>query len=339
LKEAKAPTELKEKFYKDKSQKLLHVLLPKGQDELDFIPKDLRGAAWSLIEGQIFPMVLPSIVETVLDRDTITSIVTSSLSSLEASLSGEIKAEEEQPLGPLTPEEQALEEAAGSMILEMVDVLEFNPLLRKALKSQTVQDKLKKSLGANLRKQLNEKFIPDTLKSLFKNFALDAEGKPVIKFEVKTEEQKAEARIENEKKLQEVTHKLVDAAFSYPLKSLNFKVKQKWDKLWGDVAKTPKGEVIKPFIERIFDLLFNKIVGSLLYVAAYPFTYLFKLYLDHKRNKVMHILREPLAGQPAEIKDRVHIHEALAFSLLDGIEAALNQDKKSVSTKRVSSNA
>ena len=101
------------------------------------------------------------IMELLLDPDVINSMVLSSLETMRDTLEEPIVLEKGEPADrPL----DALDEASGELISEMLDTVKLPEWIKKQMvdpKTGETYPAMKKALGATLRKQFNNTFFKD----------------------------------------------------------------------------------------------------------------------------------------------------------------------------------
>lgn len=75
-------------FYKSFNKQILKALFPNGRNDLTFVQPELRSQVWKILKTQLAPMIMPMMIELILDPDTITTMMISSLETLNKNLKG-----------------------------------------------------------------------------------------------------------------------------------------------------------------------------------------------------------------------------------------------------------
>lgn len=314
-------------FYAPATKAILKMLFPNGKEDLTFVPEEIRGPVWKLFKKNLFPVILPSLTELVLDPVMINTIVLNSLENMNESLRGEITLNEPEPADlPL----DELDQVAGELIAQSLRATTLPSHIKKLLidpKTGEITDAMKKTLGSTLRSQFHDNFIKEKLEIALKNaITRDENGNPKLSFdtrpnEIKDKETPIKAA-QMEKDLKRVYRETIDVSISYAIRSKWVAFQAHFDKLV-EKAFGKVGAKIKQGLDLVCRFVFFTIIGSILSFLSYPIkvivkeiVYEYMLSLDENRQNILKLFTEIPVDQPeAEMKKHAVYHEDLVFKI------------------------
>lgn len=314
---------------------IMDLIFPNGEKDLTFVPEDLRKIIWTLLEKNLFTMMMQTMTEVVFEPNTIRSMVLGSLESLNANLSGPIDVNQlEQPL----PEGMdALDEVAGDLIVQSLKGMSLPSWAKKFLvdpKTGAATPHMKKVLGSTLRNKFNDTFLKDMMKlSIEKLVSKDSKGQPFMNFDTISKKEKLVGAIKKSKELdaqlKKASRRTIDSSISYFIKSRWALAQKRFDnrinKVFGKV-----GTKIKKGLDIAFRFIFFKIIGNILSFLMWPMKQIVKqiiyqiISLDKNRDRLMSMLTKIPGDQP-DGDDHVAIHEDLAFKVADSLIETVNK--------------
>ncbi|WP_068466396.1 hypothetical protein [Candidatus Protochlamydia phocaeensis] len=326
-----------EAFYDPTSRLLLKMIFPKGKDDLEFVPEELRKQTWKILKKNLFPKMLPMIMETVLEQNKLKKMVLKSLETLKDNLDQEIVLDHTPPEDPSLDE---LDAASGALMVEVLETIELPSWIKKKLKDPRtgeVNPALVRSLGATLRKQFNETFIKDKLEVALKAAVQrDEHGNPTLHYDTSSQAEKAEARRREgaalDVRLRKTSRELVDSSISYFIRSTWKKAQAKFDRAIQGIAGK-FGMKIKRALDAVFRFVFFKIIGTALAFLFSPIKDWAKnklydyIMLDRNRDSIMEFLTRIPEDQPVESLHAVY-NEDLAYKLAEALRTTVEDVMK-----------
>lgn len=314
-----------EKLYQPLMKKLLKVCFPNGQNDLTFLPKEIRGPVWRQFKSQGH-ILFSTMIENLLDPDNITTMVLSSLENMRDNLRGEVELDFSKPRTNVTE----LDEACGELMLQVLDLTKLPSWMVKMVKDPKtgkISNAMKIQLGSLMMKQLDGKFIQKNLKLAFEKIvAKDAKGGSIVDYDSRhpavKEAEKPALRKQQEAKLDKVVLECVDATIKYQIKSY---VKHKLASLDSSIEKIfGKNKVVKAGVKTLLGILTSFIwiiPGTVLFFSYYlPTTkHIAAWWISLEKNKkaLMDVLRKAPLQQPEKVK-HVIFNEQWMFDMMEG---------------------
>lgn len=314
-------------FYYPAVKKILKMLFPNGKQDLVFLPEELRTPLWRLFKDSLFPTVLSTITELMIEPDLINKMVLASLKKVHKTLNEKIV-----PGGPVEDPKLPLDEldlVSGELMKESLEAIELPSWAKKMLmdpkKPGEISDSMKKTMGAVLRKQFNETFIAENM-ALGIEFAVErTEGDYMLNVDTATRtskekaDLKAKTRAKMQKDLKQISRQVVDAGISYYIRSrwveAQYKFDQGIEKIFGKV-----GKALKKGLDLFFRWVFIEIIGRILAVLLWPVKALAKLAiykkisLDKNREQLLGLVTTLPPDQPKHYKYAIH-NQNLIFKI------------------------
>ena len=317
--------------YDGQIENLLKLLLPRGEKDLEFVPENLRKVVWDQLKDNLFPILLPMMTELLLDPAMINTIVINSLETMNTTLGEKIERSQEMA-DAQTEEEKLLEKVAGDLIKQSLLAATTLPEWAKKLvigSDGKVNPFIVKSLGNTLRSQFNHTFIKDKIEIALKSAVnRDKEGNATLKFDKRAPSIKAAeaSRLpaEQEKKLKKVFRETIKVSILYYFRSqwaaLKFKIEDR-------IKEGKFGANLEKYLIAAFELIFIKIIGTVLYYVTYPLRLVLEevilewiLKLDENRKNILKIFSDLPSDQPeGETKAYGVYHEDLLFKVVDAL--------------------
>jgi hypothetical protein len=298
---------------------ILSLLFPNKEHDLDFIPEKQRPMIYELLKTMLLPTLLQNMMGIILQPDMINTLVLSTLQlgvdSLQAPIDPPVKDAPKEP--DPNPE---LKQAAGELLEQLLPMV----TLPKILKDQVVDSKghlypeMKKTLGSFLMRQLTDYFIQDKLKMVVEM----AVAKQIFNYHAQPGAKVTEAD------LKKTSRELVSAGISYTIRSKWAEAQARFD--WAIEEYCGKiGMTIKHALDKVFEVIFFKIIGSILWYTLYPVQLLLKdiiyrvIDLDKNREAILGPLTKKPADQPQA--DYVVYNEDLVYRLGKALEEAVKK--------------
>lgn len=318
-------------FYGPLGKDLLKALFPNGRQDLTFIPPELRNWVWTLLKRELLPVILPLLMETLLDPTNMTNILNTSLESLKETLNGPISLD---PPAAETDETRAIDEIIGELMVTVLDHANIPDWIVKKLTTKDAAGKLiyAASLGAALRTQFTGQYVQEMVKNAAHKLA-ERDPKthtPILHYDSRDEAVKAKDQAKRvkteESKFASLCQDVIDASLFYLIRSKWAEIQKRWDD--AIKAKYPnQGMKVKAALDAVFRFIFIKVMATGLYYLFYPIVKLVKLgiyaHLNLKENgeTVLDWFRKKPDGQP---KDSYTLyHENLVFQLIEGFKKDL----------------
>lgn len=321
-----------QKLYNPVMKKLLKACFPNGENDLTFVPKEVRGTVWRQFKSQGH-LLMSSMVENILDPDNITTMVISSLETMRDNL-------RESPEVDFTPPRTVVteqDEACGELLLQVLDLTKLPSWMVKMMidpKTGKVTDAMKIKLGSLMKKQFDGKFIQKNFKlAIEKVAAKDAKGGSIVDYDMREASVK-EAEMPGKRKLQEAKLdktilECVDATVKYQIKSY---VKHKMAAIDANIERIfGKNKIVNAGIKGIFGILTSFIwameAAVLFFVYYMPTTKYIAAWwigLDENKKILMDMLRKGPIDQPEKAKHAI-FNEELVFRMIEGFANSLEE--------------
>ncbi len=324
--ESEAPnSQRQQEAYGPASKQIMNMLFPNKENDLTFVPEELRRTVWKAFKKKLFPVVLPMLTEMILDPALINNIVLNSLTATRNNLEESIRDIQSGKIVEETNHEPAdrllddLDGAAGELIFEVLNATTLPSWLKKLLldsEQKGTSDAMKRTLGASLRQQFNETFIQDKLKLALEQVVqrinpetgeVDAAGKPVLSVDTRPREIKRQEAVKKAQQvradLKKVSREVVNLSISYYISSTWAAAQKRFDdlveKIFGKVALK-----VKLALDKVFGFIFFRIIGTIVSVIFWPVKQLVKemiysvISLDKNRDALLSMLTEVPFDQP-----------------------------------------
>ncbi len=365
-------------FYGPSTKSLLKLLFPNGKTDLTFVPEELRGQTWKLFKQNLFPVVLPMMTELILEPNVLTKIALSSLETMRdamkpikdlapeeqiklykkgflVSKTGKVLGdlsndkilemikngqlvEKPAPVEPLDKELDALDNVAGEVMVEALNLAKLPSWARKMMidpKTGEISASMKKTLGATMRNKFNDTFIKERLAIALETAAKrdPVTGEFVLKYDKSLAAEKAmkatEDHAQMEADIKRVTREIVDTSISYFIRNKWNEAQARFDKLV-DKAFGKIGLKLKSALDAVFRFVFFKIIGTVLSFLFSPLKGWAKekiydlISLDENREMLMSFLHKVPADQP---EDAAHIvyHEEMIYRMKEALMQTLQE--------------
>lgn len=234
-------------------------------------------------------------------------------------------------------EMDAMDLAAGKLMLQVLNMTQLPPMIQKKLFDQNgnVNPSVVKAIGATMRKQFNENFLSTTLRTLFEKMGARDEktGKPILNFEKPEGEGFAELdKMDIAKaKLKAVSREVVDEAIISAIKGFWDQLQERWNAHIESVFGT-FGVKAKEHLDQIFAFVFFKLVGAVLEFLTRPIRPWIKerLYdyikLDENRDAILEMLINAPEDQPFSFNHFAY-NENLFFNIIDSFSNSLKTQR------------
>ncbi len=328
--EAEASTKQREHgFYDPATKKLLKLLFPNGKDDLAFVPEELRDTVWGQFKTNLFPIVIPMLVETVLEPSMINKIVLNSLENLRSALEVEPSMIEEPVEDPSMDH---LDDVAGELLGEMLRATILPEWSKKLLlnpKTGEFNIALKRTMGAVLRNQFNDTFIKEKLNTALQSAISRNDGVPNLAFDARPKEViAAEASVkaqQMEKDLKNAFRGTLDASISYIVKTYWYTAHAWFEKIL-DKYLGPHAVSIKQYFDQIFALIYFKILAALLYPIKMAVREVVYLYLDQNRKSILELFTTVPTDQ-SEFGEKKYalFHEDLVYKIGEAVQETVEK--------------
>lgn len=326
-----------EHMYAPGMKSLMKTFFPNGKSDLTFVAPELRGQVWAQIKTH-GPKIMQMLIESTLDQDTLTTIAIKSLEVMRDGKKLEPVLDEE----PFDPAMSELDKASGALMLQAINMAKLPDRIVKLIidpKTGEVFPDYQKTLGRVMRNQFNHDFVRRNLVTAFETMAERAkDGKPFFAAETReagvVAQEKAKTRVEQEEKLDKLTHEVVDVTIDYQLKSQfkQFETKvNKWaEKTYKNVEQKAGwfGSIVNGIIGA-FKFMYVKAVSGLFSIAHSVTSNNWikkKIYeyinLDENKKIFMNAFRRPTVDQPGPSAYALY-NENLLYKCIRGFQDAL----------------
>lgn len=324
--------------YDPATRVLVKLLFPHGKKDLTYISEELRPQVWRMYKQNLFPIILPMVTELLLDPNTLSQIVLTSLETVRDALNTDVIVGESDASQP--PREiDGLDSAAGELMEQVLQIVQLPEVVRKQIMDREghVLPYVKQAIGATLRGKFNGNFIKETLKTGLKAaIRRDEKGQPLIRFDERPQSVKEAEAVENRQKMEaslyRVVREAVDASASYGIRLQWAQAQKKFDKLVQKVFGRV-GVHLKKALDAVFRFIFFQLAGTVLLWVLKPILrrgiYSFIL-LDQNLQIIMDLLRKKPVDQPGNVKHVVYNEDLLYKLVLAGkqaVEKALVESK------------
>lgn len=225
----------------------------------------------------------------------------------------------ESPNIPADQTAGELDESIGRFYLEAVKLLDLPSAAAYLLRTEKVKGAVLKSLGSSMRGVFNETFIKDKLKIAMEKFSAKEEnGEFWLNYNPKTDEQNLLEEGYLNTDIQELMEEVANEAFAAPIKAIKDKIWGAWD----TVCKTLKiAGKLRQGLETIFDFMFVKVIGSIVWIVFNPIYGLVGLLKNSLLNKIKTIVN--VFADTDDKKEARLRNEALFMMLGDAFEETL----------------
>jgi len=310
------------------------LIFPNGKQDLTFVPEELRGQVWKILEQDLSPQVLPMITEILFEPDMINTIVLESLKTAKEELEAPIVVSKKELEDS---KHKDLDKASGRLVTEMLDMVTLPDWIKKMIvdKDGKIPEKMQKMIGATLRRQLNGTFMRDKLQvALTTAFKKDKNGeyvlkmKPYIASEPERTARDADLREKVQKEIKGLSREMVGLSISYAIRNKWKEFQHRFDEI---IAKAPYGADVKKALDKVFSFIFFKVVGTFLSLLfswpikkAKEWIYEY-VSLDANREAILSLFTKAPADQPVTARGHVVYNENLIYRVVETIKETVDK--------------
>lgn len=268
---------------------MMKLLFPEGEKSLTFVAESYRSQVWNLLQETLFPIIMGTITELLLDPLMIPQLIVDNLNGIVDLLNQEITIDDPATVPAEVQQERAaspiLDEVAGELVAQLLELTTF-PTLMKNLpdyikrrvdissmiydpETKQVPESVKKLLGSKLLDLFGKNFLEKTLNDQFQGLAgvstVDPKNRTpffvhVSKNAKEKKDELSKAKKEIEDQMKTLPKRLLEAAVSNYVRKTWISLQKHLDEKFAYLGKIGIG--LKKELDKVFNYVFQIILTS-----------------------------------------------------------------------------